>query len=107
MYRPPNIFAKANAFGYFRITLATPTTANTATKATPTNSPNIIQRVFLMPTVIPSDIAKLIHKPGEIDTKNHVGMKIAKMEISGIKGVFQLKGMNQEINVKNLNVLAR
>ena len=64
--------------------LATPMTDKIPTRATPSNSPNIIHNVFLYPTVIPNVIAKLMQSPGDRETKNHVGIKINNKDSSGM-----------------------
>jgi len=55
--------------------VATPARVASATEATPTNSPIIIQKVLRMPIVIPRVIANVIQRPGVADTKKNVGIK--------------------------------
>lgn len=54
--------------------VATPARVASATKATPPNSPTIIQKVLRTPIVIPRVIANVMHSPGVADTKKNVGI---------------------------------
>ena len=54
--------------------VATPARVASATEATPTNSPIIIQKVLRTPIVIPRVIANVIQRPGVADTKKNVGI---------------------------------
>ena len=56
--------------------LATPSTADIATMATPSSSPIIIHMVRRTPILMPNVIASVMHIPGVILTKKKVGMNM-------------------------------
>ncbi len=66
------------------MTADTPIAADTATVATPSNSPSIIQKVFLTPIDIPSVMASVMHMPGVKLTRKKVGIK-ARSNVVSIK----------------------
>jgi hypothetical protein len=48
-----------------------------------------------------------MQRPGDMDTKNHVGIKISKIEKSGISGVFSAKAVNLIIRISNVSFNVR